>query len=102
MNPELSPREKQIERLSKELSKAAKSKAFVDSEEGTYVLEYISELISNFTNQMINTRKTQEEYIELRAKIDVLRKLKGVLEVQSSDQSIAKLNEQLDLASSED
>jgi hypothetical protein len=102
MNPELNPRQKQIEKLTKELSKAAKSKRFIESEEGTYVLEYITELVSNFTNQMINTRKSHEEYIELRAKIDVLRKLKGVLEVQSSDKSINQLNEQLDLATSED
>jgi cell shape-determining protein MreC len=100
MNPELNPRQKQIEKLTKELAKAAKSKKFIESEEGNYVLDYIGELISNFTNQMINTRKTHEEYIELRAKIDVLRKLRGVLEVQSSDQAISQLNEQLDLASS--
>ena len=51
---------------------------------------------------MLNTRKTHEEYIELRAKIDILRRLKAVLEVQGNEQAIARLNDQLDLASSDE
>jgi hypothetical protein len=102
MNEEpMTERQKSVERLQKELKKAARSKHFVNSDEGQYVIEYIGELISAFTNQVLNSRKTHEEYIELRAKVDVLRKLKQVLEVQSNDEVIAKLAEDLALATSE-
>jgi hypothetical protein len=102
MNEEpMTERQKAVERLQKELKKAARSKHFVNSDEGQYVIEYIGELISAFTNQVLNSRKTHEEYIELRAKVDVLRKLKQVLEVQSNDEVIAKLAEDLALATSE-
>lgn len=94
-------RQKKIESLQEQLSKAAKAKRFVDSDEGGYVIGYISELISGFTNQLIGTRKTHEEYIEIRAKIDVLRKLKQVLEVQANEEVMAKLNDELALAQSE-
>ena len=94
-------RQKTVERLQKELKKAARSSHFVNSDEGQYVIEYIGELISAFTNQLLNSRKTHEEYIELRAKVDILRKLKQVLEVQANDDVIAKLSEELTLATSE-
>lgn len=98
MNEELNPREKAIRSLEKELNKAAKSKAFTDSEGGQYVLGYIGELISGLTNTLLNSRKTEAEYIEIRGQIDILRKLKQVLEVQSDDGTMAKLRERLDLA----
>jgi len=94
-------REKYIERLQGELSKAAKSQAFVNSESGQYVLEYITELVSQLTNNLISKQRSHEEYIEIRAKIDVLRRLKQVLEVQSNEKVIAELNASLDLAQSE-
>lgn len=94
-------RQKKIESLQEQLSKAAKSKRFVESDEGGYVISYIGELVSGFTNQLIGTRKTHEEYIELRAKIDVLRKLKQVLEVQANEEVMNKLNAELQLAQSE-
>jgi len=94
-------RQKYIERLQSELSKAAKAQAFIGSESGQYVLEYITELVSQMTNNLIGKRRTHEEYIELRAKIDILRKLKQVLEVQSNESIIADLNAQLELAQSE-
>jgi hypothetical protein len=94
-------REKSVERLQKELTKAAQSKHFIESSEGQYVIEYIGELISGLTNQVMNTRKTHEEYIEIRAKVDILRKLKQVLEVQGNEQVIAKLSEDIALATSE-
>lgn len=97
---ELTEREKAIKSLEKELSKAAKSRAFVDSESGQFVLSYIGELISGLTNQILNSRKTEAEYIELRGQIDILRKLKQVIEVQSNDDVMLKLRERLDLASS--
>ena len=37
-----------------------------------------------------------------RPKIDILRRLKAVLEVQGNEQAIARLNDQLDLASSDE
>lgn len=95
-------RQKVVEKLSKELTKASKAKRFIESNDGSLVLEYISQFITDFTNQMLNTRKTHEEYIELRAKIDILRRLKAVLEVQGNEQAIARLNDQLDLASSDE
>ena len=94
-------RQKYIERLQSELTKAAKAQAFIGSESGKYVLDYIGELVSQMTNNLIGKRRTHEEYIELRAKIDILRKLKQVLEVQSNESIIADLNAQLELAQSE-
>lgn len=94
-------REKYIERLQGELTKAAKSQAFINSDSGKYVLEYIAELVSQLTNNLVSSRKSHEEYIEIRAKIDVLRKLKQVLEVQSNEKYIAELNASLELAQSE-
>ena len=49
-----SERQKYIERLEKDLSKAAKAQAFIGSESGQYVLEYIAELISQLTNNLIS------------------------------------------------
>jgi len=98
---EMTERDKYIQRLESELSKAAKAQAFISSESGKYVLDYIAELVSQMTNNLINKRRTHEEYIELRAKIDVLRKLKQVLEVQSNESIIADLSAQLELAQSE-
>lgn len=96
-----SERTKYIERLQGELSKAAKAQAFVNSDSGKYVLDYITELISQLTNNLISKTRSHEEYIEIRAKIDILRKLKQVLEVQSNEKVIAELNSQLELAQSE-
>lgn len=94
-------RQKYIERLQKDISKAAKSQAFINSESGQYVLEYIAELVSQLTNKLITKNCTHEEYIEIRAKIDILRRLKQVLEVQSNEKVIADLNASLELAQSE-
>lgn len=100
MNEE-NPRVEYISKLEGELKKASLSRQFVDSESGQFVITYITELVSVYTNMLIGSRKTEEEYIELRAKIDVLRKLKQVLEVQGSDSAIKKLRADLDLAQSE-
>lgn len=94
-------RQKYIERLQADLSKAAKAQAFIGSEAGQYVLEYIAELISQLTNNLISKARSHEEYIEMRAKIDVLRRLKQVLEVQSNEKVIAELHASLELAQSE-
>lgn len=94
-------RQKYIEKLQDELSKAAKSQAFINSESGKYVIDYITELISQITNNLISKTRTHEEYIEMRAKIDILRRLKQVLEVQSNEKVIADLNASLELAQSE-
>lgn len=96
-----SERDQYIERLQGELSKAAKAQAFTNSESGKYVLDYITELVSQLTNNLVNKRRTHEEYIEIRAKIDILRRLKQVLETQSNEKVIADLNAQLELAQSE-
>jgi hypothetical protein len=76
------------------------SKRFIDSEEGKYVINYIAEVVSSLTNQMINKRVEHDEYVELRAKIDILRRLKQVLEAKASDTVIAKLQEDLSMAES--
>lgn len=96
-----SERQVYIERLQGELTKAAKAQAFINSDSGKYVLDYIAELVSQLTNNLINKQRSHEEYIEIRAKIDILRKLKQVLEVQSNEKIIADLNAQLELAQSE-
>ena len=94
-------RQKYIENLQNELSKAAKSQAFVNSEAGKYVIDYIATLISEQTNNLVSKRRTHEEYIEIRARIDILRRLKQVLETQSNEAVIADLNARLELAQSE-
>lgn len=94
-------RQKYIDRLQNDLSKAAKAQEFVNSESGKYVIDYITEIVSSLTNNLINKQRTHEEYIEIRAKIDILRKLKQVLEVQSNSKVIEDLNSQLELAQSE-
>jgi len=98
---EKNPRVEYINKLEKELKAASLSKQFVESENGQYVINYIAETISTYTNMLINARRPHEEYIELRAKIDVLRKLKQVLEVQGNDSVLTKLRADLDLAQSE-
>jgi transcription initiation factor IIE alpha subunit len=95
-------RQKVVERLEKEITKASKKKHFVESPEGSVVLEYIDQFVTDFTNQMLNTRKTHEEYIELRGKIDVLRRLRAVLSAEANEEALARLHDQLDLATSEE
>ena len=96
----MNEREAYISNIKDKLSKAANAKKFVESEEGSFVITYIQELVSAKTNKIIANRLTHEEYIELRAQIDVLRRLKQVLEVQADDTVINKLSEDLTLAES--
>lgn len=100
MNEELSERDAYIKKLQDDLLEASLAKKFVDSEEGKYLIDYISGVISTLTDQIISSKKTHDEYLELRAKIDILRRLKQVLEVKSSEKVIQKLSEDLQLASS--
>lgn len=101
MKPEMTEREKYIAKIEGELHKAARSRAFVNSDEGQYVINYIGELVSQKTNELISKMRTHEEYIEIRAQIDILRKLKQVLEVQANEEVIAQLSAQLDEARTE-
>ena len=102
MNEEiLTERQKYIKKLETELNKASRSRQFVNSEEGKYVIEYLTELVSNATNKLINTRLSNEDYIETRAEINVLRRLKQVLETQANEQVIAELSAKLSEATSE-
>lgn len=102
MNEEiLTERQKYIKKLETELNKASRSRQFVNSEEGKYVIEYLAELVSNATNKLINTRLSNEDYIETRAEINVLRRLKQVLETQANEQVIAELSAKLSEATSE-
>lgn len=98
----MNEREKVVEKLQKQLVEASLAKRFLDSEEGVYVIDYISEVISTLTNNLIGKRLEHEEYIEARAKIDILRRLKQVLEAKASDTVIAKMSADLELATSED
>lgn len=98
----VNPRQAYINKLQDDLFQSAMSQRFVNSEEGKFVIDYISEVVSTLTNQLINKRQTQEDYIETRAKIDVLRKLKAVLEAKASDTTINKLKEDLALARSDE
>ena len=95
---ELTEREKAVKRLQDNLFEAAMSKRFVESEEGRYLLDYITGVVSNLTNQLIGKRLEHEEYIEIRAKIDILRRIKQVLEVKADDKVIVKLQQELSLA----
>lgn len=95
---ELTEREKAVKRLQDNLFEAAMSKRFVESEEGRYLLDYITEVVSTLTNQLIGKRLEHEEYIEIRAKIDILRRIKQVLEVKADDKVIVKLQQELGLA----
>jgi|CXWK01.1.fsa_nt_gi hypothetical protein len=103
MEPEVkNERQKYIEKIEKDLNKASKAKFFVESAEGRLALDYIAEYITDFNKQLLKITNTREEDIALKAKLDVLRRLHGVLEVQGSDSAIAKMREQLDLATSEE
>lgn len=99
---ELNPRQAYINKLQDDLFQSAMSQRFIQSEEGKYVIDYITEVVSTLTNQLINKRQSQEDYIETRAKIDVLRKLKAVLEAKANDTIINKLKDDLALAQSDE
>lgn len=105
MNEEITapnPREKYVNKLQDDLFAAAMSQRFVESEEGKYLLDYITGVVGTLTNQLINTRLSHEEYIETRAKADILRRLKAVLEAKASPTVIEKLKTDLKIAQSED
>jgi ketopantoate reductase len=93
-------RQEAIDRLQNDLFESAMSQRFIASEEGKYLINYITEVVSALTNQMINKRLDREEYIELRAKIDILRRLKQVLEAKADDAVINRLKDELNLAQS--
>lgn len=94
-------RSKYIDKLESELRKSSLARKFVDTESGQYVMEYINEVVSALTNKILNSRRTEEEYIEARAQIEILRKLRQVLDVSSSDSAILSIREKLELAKSE-
>lgn len=87
-----------IANLETQLNKASLAKRFVDSEEGKYVIDYMAELISSLTNKLLNTRRTNDEYIEIRAQIEILRKLSQVLTVQANETVMLNIREKLELA----
>lgn len=95
-------RQKYVEKLEGELSKAAKAKKFVTSEEGQYVIDWLKQLTSDLINQITNKRCEEVDYIEKRGQIAILRKITQILETQSNDQIIIQLRDQLNLASSEE
>jgi hypothetical protein len=98
----MNERQKAIKSLEKQLTKAARSKEFVDSSGGQYVISYMSELLSGFTNQLLKPSNTRETDIDLKARIDLLRKLKQVLETQANETVLAQITDQLELAKSEE
>ena len=102
MNPIENPRKQSIERLEKELAKAAKSQRFVNSDEGRYVIEYLGELISSITNKIVNKQQDHLQYARLQGQAEILIKLKRVLETQANQQVIDQIHQQLELAKSED
>ena len=91
-----------IDNLEAQLRSAGLAKTFVESTEGQYVIDYINTLVSSLTNQILNSRKDHDEYIELRAQVDILRKLQAILTVQANDSVLLKLREKIDLAKVED
>ena len=91
-----------IDNLEGQLRKASLAKTFVEITDGQYVIDYINTLVSSLTNQILNSRKTHEEYIELRAQVDILRKLQAVMTVQANDDVLLKLREKIELAKAED
>jgi hypothetical protein len=97
----LTERQKYINKIQTELAKASMAKQFVNSSEGQYVINYIAELVTGATNKLINTRLSNEDYIETRAELNVLRKLKQVLETQANETVIAELSAKLSEATSE-
>ena len=95
-------RQKYIEKIEGELSKAAKAKRFVGSEDGQYVIDYMKQLTSDLVNQITNRRCEELEYVEKRGQIAILRKLTQVLETQANEAVMIQLREQLNLAQSEE
>lgn len=94
----MTEREKYLNKLKGDLLKAANSKRFIESEDGSYVISLIKELITAKTNKILNARVERDEYIELRAQVDVLRRLAQTLEVQADETVINKLTEDIKLA----
>ena len=94
-------RQRVVEKLEKDLTKAAKAKRFVEGD-GSLVLDYIAEFVTDFNRQLHKLSNTHEQNIALKAKIDVLMRLRGVLEIQGNEQALVRLREQLDLANSEE
>jgi hypothetical protein len=95
-------RQKYVEKLESEIAKATKSKKFIGSEEGQYVIEWLKSLTSDLINQITNHRCEESEYVEKRAQIALLRKLVQVLETQASTSVIAELRDRLNLAVTEE
>jgi hypothetical protein len=62
------------------------------------VLDWLKQLTSDLVNQLTNKRLIQEDYIEKRAQISLLRKIVQILETQSNEQILLQLSEQLQLA----
>lgn len=91
-----------IDNLESQLRRAALAKTFVESTDGQYVIDYINTLVSSLTNQILNSRKSELEYVELRAQVDILRKLQAVMTVQANDDVLLKLREKIELAKVED
>jgi hypothetical protein len=91
-------RQKYVDKLQGEITKAVNAQFFVQSTEGTYVLDWFKQLTSDLVNQLTNKRLEQEDYIEKRAQISLLRKIVQVLETQSNEQILLQLSEQLQLA----
>jgi hypothetical protein len=91
-------RQKYVDKLQGEITKAVNAQFFVQSTEGAYVLDWFKQLTSDLVNQLTNKRLEQEDYIEKRAQISLLRKIVQVLETQSNEQILLQLSEQLQLA----
>ena len=95
-------RQKYIEKIEGELTKATKAKRFVNSEDGQYVIDYMKQLTSDLVNQITNRRCDEMEYVEKRGQIAILRKLTQVLETQANEAVMIQLREQLNIAKSEE
>ena len=96
----ITERERVVKRLGDDLYTAAQARRFIDSDEGQFLLNYINEVVSNLTNNILNKRLEQIDYVETRAKIDILRRLKAALEAKADTKSMDRLREELELAPS--
>lgn len=91
-------RQEYIASLKKNIAKATKAKHFTDSTEGQYVIDLLTDTINTHTNAILGKQLTLEEYIDKRARVDVLRKVIAILTTQADETTTAQLIDRLDAA----
>lgn len=91
-------RQAYIDSLKKNIAKATKAKHFTESDEGKYVIELLTDTINTHTNAILGKQLAHDDYIDKRARVDVLRKVIAILTTQADETTTAELINRLDAA----